>query len=101
MTRLSAAPRRCLELAALALPLLAALPAAAVEFAPPSPGHRFEYACRSNIPNPINPARTAEIQIKQVDAGMVTYATFINGSARREIRQPLSLYGTTLADQIT
>ena len=101
MTRLAAAPRRCLELAALALPLLAVLPAKAVDFAPPTPGHRFEYACNSNIPNPINPARTAEIQIKQIDAGMVTYATMINGSPRMEIRQPLSLYGTSLADQIT
>ena len=100
MTRLSAAQRRCLEVAAMALPLLAAAPAAAVDFAPPSPGHRFEYACNSNIPNPINPARSAEIQIKAIGAGMVTYATLINGSPRRETRQPLSLYGTTLADQI-
>src|SRR5262245_35635219 len=101
MTRLSAAQRHCLEVAAVALPLLATLPAGAVEFAPPTPGHRFEYACNSNIPNPINPARTAEIQIKQIDAGMVTYNTLINGSPRLEIRQPISLYGTSLADQIT
>src|SRR5262245_43976024 len=101
MTCLAAAPRRCLELAALALPLLAVLPAKAVDFTPPAPGHRFEYACNSNIPNPINPARTAEIQIKQIEAGMVTYDTMINGSPRKEIRQSLSLYGTSLADQTT
>jgi hypothetical protein len=101
MIHLAIAQHRCLALAALALPLLSAAPSAAIEFAPPAPGHRFEYACNSNIPNPINPARTAEIEIKQIDAGMVTYATLINGSPRMEIRQPLSLYGTSLADQIT
>lgn len=92
---------RCLAAAALALPLFAVAPAAAIDFAPPAPGHRFEYECNSNLPNPINPARTAEIRIEQVEGGTVTYATLVNGSPRLEIRQPLSLYGTSLAEQVS
>ena len=53
--------KNCFGIAALALPLLAAAPVHAVDFAPAAPGHRFEYECRSNIPNPINPARTSPI----------------------------------------
>jgi hypothetical protein len=69
-------------------------------FAPAAPGTRFEYECNSNIPNPINPARTAEINIKVVDDTTVVYSQLINGTPRLEIRQPRSLYGTTLVEQI-
>jgi len=101
MSRIILANRHCLAAAALALPLCAAVPAEAVDFAPPAPGHRFEYECNSNVPNPLNPARTAEIKIEQVEGGIVTYQTLINGMPRLEIRQPLSLYGasTSLVEQ--
>ena len=91
MPRLSTPLQRRLQIAALALPLVAAAPAQAIDFKPAAPGNQFEYECNSNIPNPINPARTTEITIKQIDAGTVTYATMVNGTPRLEIRQPLSL----------
>jgi phage-related protein len=87
--------------ALLALPLFADGQAAAIEFAPAAVGTRFEYECNSNIPNPINPARTAEISIKSVDDSTVVYKQMINGSPRLEIRQPRSLYGTTLVEQLS
>ncbi len=90
MTRI-AVTRGHLLTALLALPLFSANPAAAVDFAPAAPGTRFEYECNSNIPNPINPARTAEINIKVVDDSTVVYAQRINGTPRRAIRQPRSL----------
>ena len=99
MTRI-AVTRGQLLTALLALPLFSANPAAAVEFAPAAAGTRFEYECNSNIPNPINPARTAEINIKAVDDLTVVYAQLVNGTPRMEIRQPRSLYGTTLVEQI-
>jgi hypothetical protein len=101
MIRLSITLYRCLQIATLALPLAAAAPAQAIDFAPAAPGNQFDYECSSNIPNPINPARTTEITIKQIDAGMVTYATMVNGTPRMEVRQPLSLYGTSLVEQIS
>jgi hypothetical protein len=101
MIRLSITLHRRLQIATLALALAAAAPAQAIDFGPAAPGNQFEYECNSNIPNPINPARTTEITIKQIEAGMVTYATMVNGAARLEIRQPLSLYGTSLVEQIS
>jgi hypothetical protein len=93
--------QNCFGIAALALPLFAAAPAHAVDFAPAAPGHRFEYECRSNIPNPINPARTTEIRIEQVEGGVVTFAKLVNGTPRYEVRQPLSLYGTGIFEQVS
>jgi len=101
MSRIVFAHRHRLAAAALALPLFAAAPAAAIEFAPPAPGHQFEYECNSNVPNPLNPARTAEIKIEQVEGGTVIYKTLVNGTPRLEVRQPLSLYGTSLVEQST
>ena len=97
MSRIIFAHRRCLAAAALAMPMFAAVPAEAIDFAPPAPGHRFEYECNSNVPNPLSPARTAEIAIEQVEGGSVTYKTLINGMPRLEIRQPLSLYGASMS----
>jgi len=99
MTRL-ALTRGHLLTAFLALPLFSANPAAAIDFAPAAPGTRFEYECNSNIPNPINPARTAEIRIKSVDDSTVIYSQSVNGTPRMEISQSRSLYGTTLVEQM-
>src|SRR5262245_16055659 len=101
MIRPSKTPHRCFQIAALVLPLAVTAPVQAIDFAPAAPGNQFEYECNSNIPNPINPARTTEITIKQIEGGVVTYATMVNGAPRLEIRQPLSLYGTSLVEQIS
>lgn len=100
MTRIAFA-RGHLLTALLALPLFTANPAAAIDFAPAAPGTTFEYECNSNLPNPINPARTAEIRIKAADENTVVYKQMINGSPRFEVRQPRNLYGTTLTEQIS
>jgi hypothetical protein len=99
MSRLAAASRIAMFATAVGLPLLAAEPAAAIDFAPPAPGHKFDYKCSGNIPRPINPARTAEITIKEIADGKVITSFFVNGSPRYEATQSVALYGTSFSEE--